>query len=674
MWYYRRLSSGIAVLNTRPEHAPQLEELQRVCFPTLADSERFKAPHYLKHLQLFPEGQFVVLDGDAVVGATTTLRLHVDFEHVAHTFADIIQGGWLTAHEPAGDWLYGADVGVRPEYRGRGLATALYAARQETVWRLGLKGQVTAGMMRDYGAVKHQMSAHDYYRAVVDGRLRDSTLSMQLGIGFEPRALLPGYLDDPVCDNYSVLLVLGADHEVRGASRQHATRYIRLDTEIPGPRSRDVLARRAAAAPSGLGRATDVVVDRADGGLVFDVDGNTLIDLAGGIGMLAVGHCHPAVVKAIQDQAAKYIHPCALVATYEPYVRLAELLNDLTPGAFKKKTILANSGAEAVENAVKLARKYTGRSAVICFEGGYHGRTLLTLSLTSKYGLFKSGFGPFAPEIVRLPVPDLYRRPHGLTEDQYLDLAIEQLDHAFVAQVDGAAVAAIIIEPVQGEAGFVSVPARFLERIRKLCDEHGIVMIADEVQCGMGRTGRVFAIEHCGVVPDLVATAKSLGAGMPIAAVTGRAEILDAAHLGGIGGTYGGSPVACAAAIEAVSIISRPEFLAHARQLGNVMRDVMGGWQAKFPVVGDIRGLGPMMLAEFVADRESKQPLPADRTLRIVREAVAGGVLVMRAGLYSNCVRLLPPLVMPEDMLREGLDVVGRAIEVASIQHAGASV
>jgi 4-aminobutyrate aminotransferase/(S)-3-amino-2-methylpropionate transaminase len=362
------------------------------------------------------------------------------------------------------------------------------------------------------------------------------------------------------------------------------------------------------------------------------------------------------------------------VATYEPYVRLAELLNDLTPGAFKKKTILANSGAEAVENAVKLARKYTGRSAVICFEGGYHGRTLLTLSLTSKYGLFKSGFGPFAPEIVRLPVPDLYRRPHGLTEDQYLDLAIEQLDHAFVAQVDGAAVAAIIIEPVQGEAGFVPVPARFLERIRELCDEHGIVMIADEVQCGMGRTGRVFAIEHCGVVPDLVATAKSLGAGMPIAAVTGRAEILDAAHLGGIGGTYGGSPVACAAAIEAVSIISRPEFLAHARQLGNLMRDVMGGWQAKFPVVGDIRGLGPMMLAEFVADRESKQPLPADRTLRIVREAVAGGVLVMRAGLYSNCVRLLPPLVMPEDMLREGLDVVGRAIEVASIQHAGASV
>jgi len=672
MWYFRKRPDGLVVQHTRPEHAASLEELQRLCFPTLDDAERFKARHYQKHLELFPDGQFVVLDGDAVVGATTTLRLHFDFDHVDHTFADVIQGGWLTSHQPDGEWLYGADVGVHPAYRGRGLATALYAARQELVWRLKLRGQVTAGMIRDYGAVKDRMPAREYYEGVVAGRIRDSTLSMQLGVGFEPRALIAGYLNDSASDNYSVLLVLGADREVRGASREHAERYIRLETEIPGPRARDLLARRAAAAPAGLGRATDVVVERADGGLIFDVDGNTFIDLAGGLGMLAVGHSPAPVVRAIEDQARKYIHPCALVTTYEPYVRLAELLNEIAPGAFAKKTIFANSGAEAVENAVKLSRKYTGRSAIVCFEGAFHGRTLLTLSLTSKYGLFKSGFGPFAPEIVRLPMPDVFRTPPGMTAEQAVDFGIRQLEHALVAQIDPRAVAAILIEPVQGEAGFVPVPPRFLRRVRELCTEHGIVMIADEVQCGMGRTGRLFAVEHYDVVPDLVTTAKSLGAGMPIAAVTGRAEIMDASHLGGVGSTYGGSPVACAAAIEAVTMIRQPEFLAHARRLGDVMRGVMDGWKAAFPIVGDVRGLGPMMLAEFVRDRGSKAPAAPEQTLEIVREAVSRGVVVMRAGLHSNCVRLLPPLVVPEDMLREGLEAVGRAIEVVSVRHAGA--
>ena len=227
MWYYRRLADGLTVRHTGPEHAEQLEALQQMCFPTLADAERFKASHYRKHLELFPDGQFVALDGDRVVGATTTLRLHFDFEHIAHTFADIIQGGWLTSHEPTGDWLYGADVGVHPAYRGRGLATALYAARQEAVWRLGLRGQVTAGMISGYGAVKHRMSAEEYYREVVEGRVKDQTLSMQLGVGFEPRALLAGYLNDPVCDNYSVLITLGADKDVRGASRTHAMSDIR---------------------------------------------------------------------------------------------------------------------------------------------------------------------------------------------------------------------------------------------------------------------------------------------------------------------------------------------------------------------------------------------------------------------------------------------------------------
>src|SRR5262245_19432698 len=674
MRYYRRLPDGLVVMHTRPEHASQLEALQRVCFPTLDDAERFKAAHYRKHIDLFPDGQFVALDGDGVVGATTTLRLDFDFGHMNHTFADIIEGGWLTSHQPYGAWLYGADMGVDPAYRNRGIARALYAARQELVWRLGLTGQVTAGMIPGYGAVRDRMTAEEYYQGVVAGRIKDPTLSVQLGVGFEPHALLAEHLHDPICDNYSVLITLGADQEVPGASRKHAMSYIRLNTEIPGPRARDLIARRQAATPAGLGRATDVVVECARRELIFDVDGNTLVDFAGGIGMLAVGHTPEPVVNAMTDQAQKLIHVCSLVATYEPYVQLAETLNDITPGGFKKKTLFANSGAESVEYAVNLSRKYTGRPSVICFEGGYHGRTLLTLSLTSKYSLFKSGFGPFAPEIVRLPIPHGYRTPKGMTEDDYVDFGIRQLEHALIAQVDPSAVAAMIIEPVQGEAGFIPVPPRFLKRVRELCDQHGIVMIADEVQCGFGRTGRLFAIEHYGLAPDVIVTAKSLGAGMPIGAVTGRAEIMDSAHLGGVGGTYGGSPVACRAAIEAINIIRRPEFLAHARRLGDVMREVLSGWKAAYPMVGDVRGLGPMMVVEFVRDRETKEPATPDDTLKVVRQTVANGVVVMRAGLYSNCVRLLPPLTMPEDMLREGLDALGRAIEVVANRHAAASV
>lgn len=672
-WYYRKLADGLIITHAQPEHAVQLEELQRICFPTLADVQRFKAAHYLKHMELFDAGQLVALEGDTVIGATATVRLNFDFNHVGHTFADIIQGGWLTSHQPDGLWLYGADLGVRPDYRGRGVATALYAARQEVVWKLALMGQVTAGMIPGYGAVKHEMTAEQYYAGVVSGRIKDSTLSMQIKVGFEPRALLENYIDDPVCDNYSVLLVLDSAKDIPGASREHSRSYIRLNTDIPGPCAQAVLARRAASVPYGLGRATDVVVERAEGALVFDVDGNTLIDLAGGIGMLAVGHSPGPVTDAIRRQSDKFIHPCALVATYESYIALAELLNELTPGTFPKKTILTNSGAESVENAVKLSRKFTGRPTIVCFEGGYHGRTLLTLSLTSKYGLFKSGFGPFAPEIVRLPIPNVYRKPEGLSEDEYVDFGIRQLEHALVAQVEPSAIAAFIIEPVQGEAGFLPVPPRFLRRIRELCDQHGIVMIADEVQCGCGRTGRMFAVEHYGIVPDLIVSAKSLGAGMPIGAVTGRAEIMDSAHLGGVGSTCGGSPVACAAALEALKMIRQPEFLAHANRLGDVMREVLGGWKARWPIVGDVRGLGPMMLLELVSNRDNKEPLSPQATLQIVRRAVVNGVLLIRAGVFSNCIRFLPPLNMPEDVLREGLDAVGRAIEASVMEKAGAT-
>jgi 4-aminobutyrate aminotransferase/(S)-3-amino-2-methylpropionate transaminase len=438
-------------------------------------------------------------------------------------------------------------------------------------------------------------------------------------------------------------------------------RSIQLKTEIPGPKSRDLLARRVAAVPNGLGKATDVVIDRAEGALVHDVDGNTFIDFVGGIGALAVGHCPPPIVAAVQAQAARLIHMGSLVGTYESYVRLAELLNEVTPGAFPKKTLLANTGAEAVENAVKAARAFTRRPGVICFEGGYHGRTLLTLSLTSKYSLFKKTMGPFASEIVRLPMPNTYRTPPGMSAEQAVDWGIHQLDQAFTAQVDPSEVAAIIIEPVQGEGGFVPVPARFMRRIRELCTEHGIVMIADEVQCGFARTGKLFALEHYGLSADIIVTAKSLGAGMPVSATTGRAEIMDATHTGGMGGTYGGNPVTSVAAIAAIEMMRQPSFLARAARVGEILHETLEAWKVRHPIVGDVRGLGPMMLVELVRDRTTKQPA-SDETLAIIRGAFQRGVIAMRAGLFTNGIRFLPPLTITDEQLHEGLGVLEQAL------------
>lgn len=436
---------------------------------------------------------------------------------------------------------------------------------------------------------------------------------------------------------------------------------IQLKTALPGPRSIEIIERRKNNMPAGLAKSTDVVVVSAEGGVVVDADGNTLLDFAGGIGMMNIGHRHPQVVQAMQQQLDKYIHVCSLVATPEPYVALAELLNAITPGDFSKKTILANSGSEAVENAINIARYATKRSAVICFEGGYHGRTLLTLSLTSKYGLFKKGFAPFVSDIVRLPAPNMYRKPHQFTDDAYIDYCIQQFNHALIAQVDPESVAAIIIEPVQGEAGFIPIPPAFLRRLREIADQFGIVLIFDEIQSGAGRTGKIFACEHSGVVPDMICMAKSIGAGMPISAVTGRASLMDAPHLGGVGGTYGGNPIACVAAIEAMKVISSAEFLSRVNQVGDLIAARLSSWKEKYAVIGDVRGLGAMRLVEFVQDRNSKEPDP-DITLEIIRDAVSRGLLMIRAGLYSNCIRLLPPVVMSDAQLHEGLDVLEAAI------------
>lgn len=439
------------------------------------------------------------------------------------------------------------------------------------------------------------------------------------------------------------------------------TKSIQLVTEIPGPKSQELVARRHAAVAEGLAHSTGVAVAEAHGALVTDVDGNTLIDMAGGIGMLNVGHTPEAVVEAIRDQAGKLIHSCALVTTYEPYVELCEMLNEAAPGDFPKKTLLANTGSEAVENAVNLARAWSGRQAVICFDGAYHGRSQLAMSLTSKYALFKKGFGPFSSEVYRVATPNLYRKPQGMTDEGFLDWMIAEFDNALIARVDPSAVAAVIIEPVQGEAGFVPMPKRFLEHLRKRCDEHGMALIADEVQAGMGRTGKLFSIEHSGVAPDLITTAKSLGAGTPIAAVVGRSEIMDSAHKGGVGGTYGGSPLACRAAIEAVKQIQSPEFQRRSEEVGEWLRERLASWKDRFDLVGDVRGVGAMRLVEFVRDQETKEPAP-EETLAIIQRAVAKGLIMIRAGLYSNCIRLLPPIVITNEQLDEALDILEEAI------------
>ncbi len=454
-------------------------------------------------------------------------------------------------------------------------------------------------------------------------------------------------------------------------SEEESLAGIELRTEIPGPKSREIVARREAAIPSGAARLTQIAVDHARGALVTDVDGNRFIDLAGGIGVLAVGHTPTAVVDALTEQAAKLIHMCAIVSSYESYVALAERLNALTPGDHPKKTVLMNSGAEAVETAMNIARAHTGRQGIVVFDGAYHGRTNLTMSMTSKFNLFKKGFGPFAPEVYRFPFPNVYRRPESMTEDQYVAWHIENLAHCFTAIVDPSHVAALVVEPVQGEAGFVPAPHAWLRRLRELCDQHGILLVADEIQSGMGRTGRMWAIEHSGVVPDLMTIAKSVAGGMPLSAVTGRAEVMDAPHPGGLGGTYSGNPLACVAALASIGIVDDDSFLAHANDLGDLMRRRLEKMKASYPdLIGDVRGVGPMLVMEIVHDAASKRPW-MEAASAITAETVQNGVITIRAGLYSNCVRFLPPLDMPLELADEAFDVVEKAVAVVAAGDRG---
>jgi 4-aminobutyrate aminotransferase/(S)-3-amino-2-methylpropionate transaminase len=447
-----------------------------------------------------------------------------------------------------------------------------------------------------------------------------------------------------------------------------ARKFIQLKTELPGPKSKELIARREANMPAGYGKSTNIAVKRAHGALVEDVDGNVLLDFAGGIGVLNVGHTPREVVDAIKSQAEEMIHLCALVATAEPHVQLAEKLNSIVPIGGAKKAMITNTGAEAVEQAIQISRAATGRAAVIAFEGAYHGRTLLTQSLTSKYALFKKGFGPFMPEIYRSQFPYLYRMGVGtnLSDEQKVELAWEAFERTLVAHVMPEHVAAVIIEPVQGEGGFIPVPREFMRRLRETCTKYGIVMIVDEVQAGMARTGKMFSIEHFGVEPDLMTMAKSMGAGMPIAATVGRAELMDKVHVGGLGGTYSGNPIACAAALKAIEIIERDNLCERATQLGGIACDRMKQMQDRYEIVGDVRGLGAMLAMEFVEDRASRKPYDITKTYNMVQQISREGVLMIRCGLHSNGIRFLFPLNISEEQLHEGLDVVDEAIAASN--------
>jgi 4-aminobutyrate aminotransferase/(S)-3-amino-2-methylpropionate transaminase len=438
-------------------------------------------------------------------------------------------------------------------------------------------------------------------------------------------------------------------------------KHIVIKTPIPGPRSQEIMKAREAAVPRGPLNLTPVAIARGEGAILEDVDGNRYIDFASGIGVLNTGHAPAAVVKAIQQQAEKYTHSCFHVTMNEPYIRLAEAMNRLTPGRHAKKTFLVNTGAEGIENAVKVARNYTKRSGIICFEDAFHGRTLLAMSLTSKVHPYKDHFGPYAPEIHRMPYSYCYRCPWG---KKYPGCNIECatfLEDFFKRYVDPATVAALLVEPILGEGGFVMPPQEYYPILTNLCRKYGILVIADEVQTGFGRTGRMWACEHWGIEPDIIVTSKSIAAGMPLAAVTGRAEIMDGPMPGSLGGTFGGNPVACAAALAAIEIIEKQNLPEKAQKIGEKVRDRFEGLWKKCGFVGNVRGAGAMRAIEFVKDRATKEPAK-ELVTRILRLCYERGLIVISAGTYGNVIRTLMPLVITDEQLEEGLDVLESAI------------
>ncbi len=432
------------------------------------------------------------------------------------------------------------------------------------------------------------------------------------------------------------------------------TRVIELRTEIPGPRSREILEREARAVARPLIVHAPVVAAEARGSTITDVDGNTLVDFVGGVGVMNVGHGHPTVVQAIHEQADRFVHTDYTVVAYELYVELAERLGALVPISGETRAAFFNAGTEAVENAVKLARLHTGRQAVIAFEGAFHGRTLLALTMTSKEHPYKTGLGPFAPEVYRAPYPNPYRGPDSAT-------ALDALERLLSTNVPAEHVAAIVFEPQQGEGGFIPASTAFVEGLRRICDEHGIVLVADEVQTGFGRTGRMFAMEHFSVEADLFTIAKSIAGGLPLSGVVGKAEIMDGAHSGAIGGTYIGNPVALAAASAVLDVFEEERLVERAGALGDVLRVRMLDWQSRWPRIGDVRGLGAMLAIELVHDPAAKTPAP-ELAAAVIDEALNRGLILLKAGVHGNCIRVLCPLTISDAELGEGLDAWEEAL------------
>ncbi len=426
--------------------------------------------------------------------------------------------------------------------------------------------------------------------------------------------------------------------------------------------NKDLQERRKAAVPQGVGNFFPVYAERAENAEIWDVEGKRYIDFAGGIGVLNVGHNHPKVKAAVREQVDKCMHTCFQVVPYEPYIALAERLNELAPGGHDKKTIFLTTGAEAVENAVKIARAATGRTGIVSFAGAFHGRTMMTLGLTGKVAPYKTGFGPFPSDIYHARFPNSY---HGVTVED----ALASLETIFKADLDPKRCAAIIIEPVQGEGGFYVAPFGFLEALRAICDEHGILLISDEIQTGFARTGKWFAIEHSGVVPDLITTAKSLAGGMPLSGVIGRAEIMDAVAPGGLGGTYGGNPVACAAALGAIDAIEEDKLLERSIELGDRITARFKQMASKNSLncIGDVRNLGAMIAIELVKDRDTQEPA-TEMTADVLRRSLDKGLVVISCGVHGNAVRVLVPLTAADETIDEGLDIIEQSLIEASQQ------
>jgi 4-aminobutyrate aminotransferase / (S)-3-amino-2-methylpropionate transaminase / 5-aminovalerate transaminase len=450
-------------------------------------------------------------------------------------------------------------------------------------------------------------------------------------------------------------------------------KFVKIQTQIPGPKSEEMLERRKKYVPKGISNNCHSFVKKAHGSLVEDVDGNILIDFAGAIGTLNVGHTHPRVVRALQEQASQFIHTGFNVMMYESYINLAERLCQLAPGDFNKQAAFFNSGAEAVENAVKIARKYTKRQGIISFTRGFHGRTLMTMTMTSKVKPYKFGFGPFAPEVYKAPYPYVYRRPEGLSEQQYNEMIIDQFETFLLAEVAPETIAAVVMEPVQGEGGFIVPDKAFVQRVREICTQYGILFVADEIQTGFARTGKYFAIEHFGVEPDLITISKSMGAGVPISGVIGRAEIMDAADVGEIGGTYSGSPLGCRAALTVLDIIESENLNERAQKIGKRATEKMKELAERFDSIGDVRGLGAMCAMEIVKNRQNKTP-DKEAVGKIVKAAGERGLMLLSAGLYGNVIRLLMPLTITDEQLEEGLQILEESFEAVYLNNSAVPV